>query len=130
MVITLIGSLKYEPEWHEASKHLTLAGHIVVSVAVFPSSQGEKNWYTPAQKTILDLVHLRKIEMANAVVLIHPDYIGESTAREILYATQLDKPIFDGAREGKGGWPELVRRLSFGESTQFQWAMARLGELG
>lgn len=109
MIITLIGSLKFEPEWHEASKQLTLAGHIVISVAVFPSSQGEKNWYTPAQKLQLDLVHLRKIAMADAVLLVHPEYIGESTTRELLYAHQLGKPIYEAPQDG--AWLSLLLRM-------------------
>ena len=107
MIVTLIGSLQFEDEWHEASKHLTLAGHIVISVAVFPSTQGEKNWYTSAQKPTLDLVHLRKVAMADAVVLVHPDYIGQSTAREILYADQLGKQILRGAH-GPRTWGHVV----------------------
>lgn len=116
MIITLIGSLQFEDEWHEASKVLTLAGHIVISVAVFPSTQGSKEWYSKAQKTVLDLVHLRKIALADATVLVHPSYIGQSTAREILYADQLGKMVFSGASAigPRRTWGHLLQELERG----------------
>ena len=94
MIITLIGSLRDEPAWHEMSKVLTLRGHVVISVAVFPSVMGGREWYTQAEKTVLDLVHLQKIAMADAVMLVTPDYIGLSTARELLWADMMDRPVY------------------------------------
>lgn len=48
-----------------------------------PSDDTEKE---PALKEVLDLVHFNKILRADAIVVVGPDYIGFSTAREILWA--------------------------------------------
>lgn len=55
---------------------------------------------TEEDKARLDDLHLRKIDLADNVFVVnpatpeHPDgYIGESTRREIEYATQLGKPV-------------------------------------
>ena len=42
----------------------------------------------------MDELHLRKIDIADEIFVINWDgYIGESTAKEILYADTIDKPI-------------------------------------
>lgn len=56
MIITLCGSARFEQDFHEWNERLTLAGHCVFSLAVFPSIKGgEKNWYTDEVKQTLDL---------------------------------------------------------------------------
>ena len=46
------------------------------------------------QKTLLDALHLRKIDLADRVLVVNPGgYIGESTSREIAYAQATGKPI-------------------------------------
>ncbi|WP_331276059.1 hypothetical protein [Streptomyces sp. Qhu-G9] len=45
-------------------------------------------------KQVLDDLHLRKIDLADEVLIVNPGgYIGDSTAREIEYARSLGKPI-------------------------------------
>lgn len=45
----------------------------------------------PPSKQVLDTLHLRKIDMADEVLVVNPDgYIGACTAREIDYAWSLD----------------------------------------
>lgn len=45
-------------------------------------------------KHILDELHLRKIDLADEVVILNVDgYIGESTRRELEYAKAVGKPI-------------------------------------
>jgi nucleoside 2-deoxyribosyltransferase len=46
------------------------------------------------QKAALDELHLRKIELADEVLVLNVNgYVGESTRREISYAEQLGKPV-------------------------------------
>jgi hypothetical protein len=95
MKITLCGSLKFEQQFHEWNKKLTLAGHVVYSVAVFPSYAGSKSWYTEEEKIGLDLIHLLKISNSDAIFVINVGhYIGESTTREIEWAHLNEKLVF------------------------------------
>ncbi|MGO4454272.1 hypothetical protein [Arthrobacter sp. RAF14] len=46
------------------------------------------------RKAFLGELHLRKIDLADRVVVISPGgYIGESTKREIVYARAVGKPV-------------------------------------
>src|SRR5579863_9039742 len=95
MRITLCGSAKFENEFKEWNKKLTLAGHVVYSLACYPSDCGGKDWYNQDQKNMLDVMHLAKIDNSDAIVVINKDYyIGESTQREILYAQYKYKTIY------------------------------------
>ena len=72
----------------DANRELTFTGVIVVA----PSEADEAP--TPEQKAVLDALHLRKIDLANRVLIVNPGgYIGESTRREIAYAHAVGKPI-------------------------------------
>jgi hypothetical protein len=96
MRITLCGSTRYEKLFHYWNEKLTLAGHVVYGLAVYPSSKQEvKDWYTEDQKTMLDLVHFAKIDNSDAIVVLNQGgYIGISTAREIKWATLKNKGVF------------------------------------
>lgn len=94
MKITLCGSARFEKEFKEMNERLSLAGHIVYSLAVYPSDKGGKDWYTDRQKETLDRVHMAKIDASDAVYIIAPGgYIGESTQREIEYARKRAKQV-------------------------------------
>ena len=85
-VITLCGSTKFKNEFEQKNKELTLAGNIVISVGLFGHSG---DIITAYQKLMLDDLHKRKIDMADAIYVINKDgYIGRSTLSEIKYATQ------------------------------------------
>ncbi len=61
----------------EANRDLTFAGVIVVA----PGEVDEA--ISVEQKTLLDALHLRKIDLADRVLVVNPrGYIGESTRRE------------------------------------------------
>lgn len=96
MRITLCGSAKFEGSFHEWNKKLTLKGHTVYGLAVYPSfMEGDKNWYNEKQKITLDLVHFDKICNSDAIVVIDVDqYIGDSTRREIEWARIQGKRVF------------------------------------
>lgn len=78
---------------HAANRELTFAGVIVVAPGVFPS--GEANVVvSDEQKSALGALHLRKIDLADRVLVVNPGgYIGESTSREIAYARATGKPV-------------------------------------
>ncbi len=103
MKITLCGSARFEKEFHEANKRLSLEGHVVYTLSVFPSqAEGKKEWYTPEQKTILDKVHFDKIKNSDAIYIVSKgSYIGESTAKEIVYADKLGLKIYCAYPHGK-----------------------------
>lgn len=75
-------------EMRAANRELTFTGVIVVA----PSDADESP--TPEQKAILDTLHLRKIDLADRVLIVNPGgYVGESTRREVAYAQSTGKPI-------------------------------------
>lgn len=96
MILTLCGSARFESVWHEANKQLGLLGHISFSLMTFPSVEnGEKTWYTEAEKQSLDLAHLAKIEESDAVVMLNVNgYLGESSLRELEWARIRNKKIY------------------------------------
>jgi hypothetical protein len=95
MIITLCGSTRFEADFKEWNRHLGLAGHLVFSLAAYPSDVGGKDWYTPAQKIALDVGYLNKIRRSDAIVVLNrDDYIGESTTREIEFAWTNGIPIY------------------------------------
>ena len=92
-VITLCGSTRFKEQFLEAQKRLTLEGNIVISVGLFGHSGDEEVW-TEGTKEMLDDMHKRKIDMADAIYVINVDgYIGESTRSEIEYAKKNGKEV-------------------------------------
>ena len=92
-VITLCGSTRFKEQFLEAQKWLTLAGNIVISVGLFGHSGDEEVW-TEGTKEMLDDMHKRKIDMADAIYVINVGgYIGASTRSEIEYAHLKGKEI-------------------------------------
>ena len=78
-IITLCGSIRYEKEFHEWNKKLTLQGHVVFSCGVFGTD--EKN------REMLDSIHQQKIDMSDEIFIINPGgYYGKHTNDEIDYA--------------------------------------------
>ena len=92
-VITLCGSTRFKEQFLEAQKQLTLEGNIVISVGLFGHSGDDEVW-ADGVKSMLDDMHKRKIDMADAFYVINPGgYIGESTRNEIEYARRNGKEI-------------------------------------
>lgn len=112
MKICLIGSAKFEKEFIEANRELTLRGFTVHSLAVLPSQAGGKDWYTPVEKVILDLAHLSKIIHSEVVVLVGDGYFGFSTSREILWADMNGKTIVRATHPES--WDSVARKIRDG----------------
>ncbi|MFE9424318.1 hypothetical protein ACFYNO_15270 [Kitasatospora sp. NPDC006697] len=87
-IVCICGSARFVDEMRVANRDLTFAGVIVVA-------PGEADGpVTDEQKTVLDALHLRKIDLADRVLVVNPGgYIGESTSREIAYARAAGKPV-------------------------------------
>ncbi|WP_154794834.1 hypothetical protein [Occultella kanbiaonis] len=95
-IVCICGSARFVAEMSAANRALTLAGVIVVSPAVFlrPEGQETDELITNEQKTALGALHLRKIDLADRVLVVNPGgYLGESTSREIAYAHATSKPV-------------------------------------
>lgn len=87
-IVCICGSARFMSEMRSANRDLTFAGVIVVA----PCEADESP--TPEQKEGLDALHLRKIDLADRVLVVNPGgYVGESTRREIAYARAAGKPI-------------------------------------
>lgn len=94
IVVCLCGSTKFKQEFIDANFRETMAGKIVLSVGWFSHVDG--NIYTPTdeEKKMLDELHLRKIDLADEVLILNVNgYIGESTRRELDYAKGKGKKV-------------------------------------
>lgn len=87
-IVCICGSTRFVAELRAANRELTFAGVIVLA----PGEADEP--ITDAQKSTLDALHLRKIDLADRVLVVNPGgYVGQSTRREIAYARAAGKPI-------------------------------------
>jgi hypothetical protein len=95
-IVCICGSARFMEEMLAANRDLTFAGVIVVAPGVFsrPGDREAGEKITDEQKTVLGALHLRKIDLADRVLVVNPGgYIGESTSREIAYAHAAGKPV-------------------------------------
>lgn len=70
-----------------------LEGNIVISVGLFGHSGDDEVW-APGTKEMLDDMHKRKIDMADAIYVINVGgHIGSSTRSEIEYARANGKRV-------------------------------------
>jgi hypothetical protein len=97
-IVVLCGSTRFYQQFLEANYRETMAGKIVLSVGFYPHAvdemHGEGVGITPEQKEELDLLHLKKVELADEILVLNVNgYVGDSTRREIAYARKLGKRI-------------------------------------
>ncbi|ATM24603.1 hypothetical protein SMD44_p10104 (plasmid) [Streptomyces alboflavus] len=87
-IVCLCGSIRFVDEMRAAHRDLSFEDIIVVA----PSEAGEL--ITDEQKIALSVLHLRRIDLADRVLVVNPGgYVGESTSREIAYAHATGKPV-------------------------------------
>ncbi|MDQ1022444.1 hypothetical protein QF035_000026 [Streptomyces umbrinus] len=96
-IVVLCGSTRFWEQFTEAALYETVAGRIVLAPGCNLKEQ-HPLWDTAAKadrlKQVLDDLHLRKIDLADEVLVVNPGgYIGDSTRREIDYARSIGKPI-------------------------------------
>lgn len=88
-IVCICGSARFASEMRAANRDLTFAGVIVVA-----PGEADGGGLTDEQKTLLDALHLRKIDLADRVLIVNPGgYLGESTRSEIAYARAAGKPV-------------------------------------
>ncbi len=96
-VICLCGSTRFIEQFAIQTWELERQGHIVIGCTLLPA------WYcgvpshfgeATGTKAQCDELHLRKIDMADEVLVLNiGGYIGESTRNEIAYAERVGKPV-------------------------------------
>jgi hypothetical protein len=94
-IVCICGSTRFAAHMNTEAERLTLDGAIVVRPEVIAySRERDQQFVEPEVKAALDVLHLRKIDLADEVVVVTVEgYVGESTRREIAYAANHNKPV-------------------------------------
>ncbi len=92
-IVCLCGSGRFKDAFEQAEFDETLAGKIVLTIGCNTKDIArDVDWNLV--KPMLDELHLRKIDLADEVLILNVGgYIGESTARELEYAKTAHKAI-------------------------------------
>ncbi len=96
IIVCLCGSTRFVNQYNEWRKKLTLEGKIVLGIEIVTTqSQKEDPQHSNFKvKQMLDELHLRKIDLADEVMILNAGgYIGDSTRRELEYAIAHNKKI-------------------------------------
>lgn len=92
-IVCLCGSTSFSDAFQKANIERTLAGEIVLTVGC-DFRYRDSLYLEESVKADLDELHLRKIDLANYVLILNVDgYIGESTKRELAYAIYTGKRV-------------------------------------
>lgn len=95
-IVCLCGSTKFRAAFEAANEAETVAGKIVLSVGCFRrvAPDGERPDFEERIKQALDVLHKRKIDLADEILVLNVGgYIGTSTRSEIDYAVEHGKPV-------------------------------------
>lgn len=95
-IVCLCGSTRFVDHFNHWRKQLTEHGKIVLSIEIVTtqSKESDPQHIDPDLKRRLDELHLRKIDLADRVMVLNVGgYIGDSTKNEIAYAKRMRKPI-------------------------------------
>lgn len=100
-IVTLCGPTRFGSAFREVNLKETLARNIVLSIGVDTHSDEDlllAGKITQATKDGLDLLHFKKIKMADSIVMINglkdgKPYLGKSSLAELAYARELNKCI-------------------------------------
>ena len=93
IVVCLCGSTRFMQAFQDANLRETLAGKIVLSIGCDAKSDQDLA-LGPVDKTILNLLHLFKIDLTDEILVLNVDgYVGKSTQREIDYARMVGKRV-------------------------------------
>lgn len=91
-IVCLCGSTKFKKEFEEAIWEESLKGKIVLSVCCF--THYDNLVWTDDQLLIFHNLHIKKIEMADEILVVNVNgYVGTTTKEEIKYAESLGKVI-------------------------------------
>ncbi len=90
-VVTICGSMKFENEMKKVAFILETKYEMSVLQCVYNEDKLELG---EAEITALNLAHLKKIELADAIYVVNlQGYIGEQVKKEIVYAQNLGKEV-------------------------------------
>ena len=98
-IVCLCGSTRFWREFQSASLQETLQGKIVLSIGAASGTNDEHFGHLPREeydriKENLDVLYLRKIDLADEVLILNVGgYIGQSTRKELDYALVHGKPV-------------------------------------
>ena len=101
-VVCLCGSTRFLAEMSIAKWELEKGGRIGISMSLLPNSYPgvvpDHQAEAEGVKEVMDELHLRKIDLADRVLVMDVGvnglpYVGESTLAEITYATRTGKPV-------------------------------------
>lgn len=94
-IVCLCGSTHFKSHFEHWNRKLTHEGVIVLTVGSFPHVDGMMEVLEVAGiKKRLDELHLRKIDLADEVLILNVNgYIGHSTQNELNYARKKKKKI-------------------------------------
>ncbi len=90
-IVCICGSARVASGMRDANRDLTFAGIMIVAPGEAGATVGS---ISSEQKTMLDVLHLHKIDLADRVLVVNPGgHVGESTGKEIAYARANGKPV-------------------------------------
>ncbi len=98
-IVCLCGSTRFWRTFQQAGLQETLAGKIVLSIGAASGTDDDHFGNLPRDeydrvKSMLDELHMRKIELADEVLILNVGgYIGESTRNELNHAVKSGKCI-------------------------------------
>lgn len=92
IIVCLCGSTRFLQTFQDANLQETLDGKIVLSIGCDTKTDADLG--IEYSKPMLDELHLRKIDLADEVLILNVGgYVGESTARELEYALEHGKGV-------------------------------------
>ncbi|MER5563793.1 hypothetical protein ABT071_34955 [Streptomyces sp. NPDC002506] len=87
-IVCICGSARFVEEMRAVNRDLAFEGIVAVAPV---DADGP---LTEEQKKALGALHLRRIDLADRVLVVNPGgYVGESTSREVDYARAAGKPV-------------------------------------
>ena len=97
-IVCLCGSTRFKAAFDEVNYQETMAGRVVLSVGFYMHATGNKHGEsvgaTDKQKLALDVLHKKKIDLCDEVLVLNVGgYIGDSTRSEVRYAKLMRRPI-------------------------------------
>jgi hypothetical protein len=96
-IVCISGSTRFVDRMAVAAWEFEKRGEIALGCHLLPAWYGAEAHHQAEKEGVaesMDKLHLRKIDLADRLFVVNVDgYIGESTRREIAYATSLGKPV-------------------------------------
>lgn len=97
LIVCLCGSTRFWKTFQEASLRETLEGKVVLTIGSATATDDEhmhRGAITEAQQSALYALHLKKIDLADEVLILNCDgYVGNHTQQELAYALAKNKRV-------------------------------------